>query len=615
MRCFSAILALCIACVFVSGETYAQPKPAKPPPKALAKPTIQKQADDILCSIEEYGDINTAQTAANGLFDSVIAWAADSETVAFRDSALVQRLVSQLAKAPPDTRADLAKLLRANHSLAAAIGWTIRPEDDLPKVFTLLDRLRKERPDTLDEFANLVAAVCVVYDKPVAKVAFQGAGKPLKLKVPDALDVYDYFVAKESRWLLGDLKKMPPELLVYVVDMNEPSSDWKWAHGRLRSAGNVGAQYNNVPYDDEYFRDAAQKKWVGKGGWSLKNILDCGGVCEDRAFFTAGIAKANGIPATYCNGRSDQVGHAWVGVLEVRNGKAEWNFSYGRFGDYNNLSGDVFDPQTGVKIADSIVSLLAESHGDQAARADARALVAAVERLASLRSKVFTPPQPQGVKTRVTQRRADMRTCQEMLEEAFKKCPTYVPGWQVLAGLGRDEQFTIADRDRWSEDLIRRCGKKYPDFVFEVMKALIQGVPEPKDRDPMWKWCADRFVTRPDLVAQSRFLQAADLKQAGNHTEAGKAYYDIIQRFPNDGPFVVTALQRCETLLRDARRDAEVPGLYEKAWQRINRPKESAPEFYRQSNWFRVGKLYSQSLNSAGRLADADKVMKQLGVK
>jgi hypothetical protein len=95
--------------------------------------------------------------------------------------------------------------------------------------------------------------------------------------------------------------------------------------------------------------------------------------------------------------------------------------------------------------------------------------------------------------------------------------------------------------------------------------------------------------------------------------KAGQCYEDVINRYANAGPFVVDALGRAEQILRKAKDGRRILMLYEKARGQIEKPRDMAPEFARQSNYYRVGKLYAQRLQEAGLSNDAAKVRTAIG--
>jgi tetratricopeptide (TPR) repeat protein len=618
----AAFASLLLAGAVMASPVAAQVKVKKPvtaAPGAAGVDGARAERDAILATVAETGDAKAGLGRAEALFESVIAFspvAPGADLAPLREAAGARRLMRVLSRLPVARAKDAARLLGQCPRVAEALAWTIKPQDDLAKVMGVLQKLAGDKPQRLEEVANLAVAIAVVYDEPVPRFAWGGAEHRVRVKMPGAAEAFEYFYANEGKMQLG-LKGMPTDLLVYVVDLTESKDDWQWALGKYNKSRKLGELYDVVKYDTDFFIKGGTKKWV-EPGWSLQNILRCGGVCEDRAYFVAGVAKANGVPAAFTTGRSAEVGHAWVGVLEVTGGgkSAAWNFSYGRFGDYNNLRGTVNDPQTGERVADSTVSLLSESlMGDSGARRDAQALTDAAEHLTSLRGAVFSPAKPQINKPLAAARKAEMDAVLELLDAGLRRCPSFVPGWRLLAGLSEDDRFTTADKKRWGSVLTNLCGTKYPDFALEILTPLVQSVPEHNERQAQWDWTARQFQGRPDLVANIRFMQGAAYEKAGDRAKAWDTYQDVITRHLNAGPFGVQALLKCEDLLKESGKESQALPMYADAFKRAQKPSSEAPEFRRQSNWFRIGAAYLRLLQVAGREQEAGEVATKLGLR
>ena len=84
-------------------------------------------------------------------------------------------------------------------------------------------------------------------------------------------------------------------------------------------------------------------------------------------------------------------------------------------------------------------------------------------------------------------------------------------------------------------------------------------------------------------------------------------------RYANAGHFVVTALKRAEKILRDAKQVRTILTLYDRAFKSIKKPKDMAGPFFRQSNFYRVGKMYAQRLEEAGLDQQAAAVRDKIG--
>jgi tetratricopeptide (TPR) repeat protein len=615
----TALACILLACASTASSVEAQIKPKKPTTSPATADAVRAECDAIMRAAAETGDGKAALARAEALFESVAAYTPASPQAdlrPLRDAAATRRLAAILGRLPKARAKDAATLFAKSPRLAETLAWTIKPKDDPAKVMGVLQSLAGASPQRLEEFPNLAVAISVVYDETVIKHAWGGGDNRVRLKLPDATDAFGHFVANEPKMQLG-LKGMPTDLLVYVVDLTADKAEWDWALTKYNKTRKLGELYSVVKYDWEFFEKGGKKKWV-EPGWSLQSMLKGGGVCEDRAYFVAGVAKANGVPAAYTTGRSAEVSHAWVGLLETTAGgkSAAWNFSHGRFGDYNNLRGTVSDPQTGERLADSTVSLLSESLlGDAAARRDAQALTDSAEHLASLRGAVFAPAKPEIAKPLPTARKAEMPAVLELLEAGLRRCPSFVPGWRLLATLSDDDRFTLTEKKRWASVLTNLCGTKYPDFALEILTPIVQSVPDDKERQAMWDWTARKFQSRPDLVANVRFIQGAAFEKAGDRAKAWDTYQDVITRHLNAGPFGVQALLECEKLLKDGGKEPQALQMYADAFKRAEKPSSETPEFRTQSNWFRIGTAYARLLNAAGRTQEAAEINSKLGLR
>ncbi len=117
-----------------------------------------------------------------------------------------------------------------------------------------------------------------------------------------------------------------------------PDSELEWALKKLNNKQkNWGSTYDQVPYDME----KAVKGTSKYDSYTFEEILKKGGVCSDRAYFSANTARAAGIPAAEVGGDGSRGPHAWVTWMSD---EGQWS-SAGRYGGYP--LGNVSDPQTG----------------------------------------------------------------------------------------------------------------------------------------------------------------------------------------------------------------------------------------------------------------------------
>ena len=112
--------------------------------------------------------------------------------------------------------------------------------------------------------------------------------------------------------------------------------EWALQKMKLRQK-NWGTAYDSVKYDME----RAVKDTNKYDAYTFSEILKKGGICGDRAYFSAYTARAAGIPAAYLSGDGARGSHAWIAWLSAEN---QWEFA-GRYSGYP--LGDSGNPQTG----------------------------------------------------------------------------------------------------------------------------------------------------------------------------------------------------------------------------------------------------------------------------
>ena len=142
---------------------------------------------------------------------------------------------------------------------------------------------------------------------------------------------------------------------------------------------------------------------------------------------------------------------------------------------------------------------------------------------------------------------------------------------------------------------------------------MVRTVDDTTEQNRIWEAAFKMFDKRPDLAAATRMEQGQMWEKAGNKKNAGMCYEDIINRFTTAGPFVIDALDKCEKSLVDLKMNDKILTLYKQTWSKIPAPKGFASPIIRFSNWYRVGSLYADRLETAGKQLDAQNVRRKLG--
>lgn len=612
-------VSLCIvACLFCSVTVFGQSKPRQ---EAANLPTLNEHAaatvEALLAELDSSQDFSKGFTRCTELFEQVIAHAGEKSEPAIREAATARRLIRLFALLQKDDKPDQKsrwQYLRKNKDLANELARTVRfgdskQSDDLPKVFALLDRLREKYGDRLNEFATLTTSICVVHDREIKRHLNENT-----VKGSDPLALFEFYVQNEKSMYFG-IRNMPSELLIYVVDSTASPQEMQWALGKFAKNPNLGQRFFEINYDHNHVRTGSQKQ-VTKFGYTIDNIQKYGGVCIDQAYYATQVGKAQGIPSAIAIALGGEVGHAWIGFLQASGKKGWWNFNAGRYSEYQGLAGAVEDPQTGDLTADSFVSLSAEMISVKSEdRLTATALSDAAEYLIlqEQKSAPFAPaPLENLTGLRKTPRENTLASQLDLSEAAVKLNPACVKAWELVVNRAQADKLSLADKRKWSDLLAKVCGQKYPDFTFAILKPMVATVDDVQEQNRLWEAAFKMFGKRPDLAAAVRMEQGEMWEKAGNKKNAGMCYEDIINRFTTAGPFVIPALQKCEESLRDLNMSDRILTLYMQTWAKIPSPKGFDSPIIRFSNWYRVGNLYAQRLQDAGKQVEAQNVRRKL---
>lgn len=638
---------------------HASPAPSRPAegPRAFEDALIA-EVRGIIAALPDQSDLAASAGQLDTLFDLAIAHAdLDKRIDALIEAGASRRLVRQLAALPAELRGKVMPVLLANPAMARRLALTLGPEDRPEAVYSVLALLIERHPRAVQDdskLANLIAAMCVVWDeerfaprrpdgltpaqvRQLEKERQRNRDREIALPAAPGLPpsepldpavIFDFF-ARNSGKMIFSPSSTPPELLIHTVNSRATLEDLRWAQPRYQNNRNIGTVYNTITYDTAAFRYGREKKvWQADGGYTLENIKKVGGVCEEQAYFAAHCGKAIGVPTVEVTVTGPDVSHAYVGYLARKGDATAWDFREGRYDEYEDIRGNVTDPQSGRIISSSQVGLsaglLRSSAADLAA---AIVLLDAADRIGRLRG-VIKDPEPEGRRARrgdeedaapkppgyppainaawpapklTTARVADGVTHELLLKAAVETAPGYARAWTAAAKLGETGELSAAQKNDWCRSVMRLCSRDFPDFAFEIVEPLIRTSGSATAQSDLWDWCAKQFINRPDLVARSRFNQALAWQEARELAKAWAVLKDIAIRYPEDGTVVVDALAAVERLLADEGKPATaaIP-VFEDAFRRIGKPGQLSPGFERQSNFFRVGLRLAELYDSVG---------------
>ena len=517
----------------------------------------------------------------------------DALAILVQSAATVQ-LVRIINSAAQSEQVSVAQEFLAHPKFAHALALLIEPEaEDLAKMLRVARLLIVERSEIVERLPELAAAIAVVHDAPVVmqinENLVQGCGP---------LPTFDHFVANEKKMLFG-LKNIAPELLIYMVDVAAAQIEMDWA---LRTyAGNraVGELYDKIEYDFDHLEKGRQKK-VSVAGWNLQNILRYGGVCADQAYFASTVGKSIGVPCVFTTATDGVLSHAWIGFVGKSGNRPMW-IEVGRYGGYQSVEGFIRDPQTGNLISNTQMPMLLtygmEPLSDRLSSAGLRIAAGRLLR-GSVDSKadpkVATPPSAETIEQVLA-----------LIHVAVEACLTDARSWEVVALAAKSGAMTTQQKQQWSADILTLCGDSYPEFAWRTISPMINSISDVEKRQEALDNALAIFNSRGDLAGQILLQQAILYKSQGNSVGAGRCYEMILNRYANDGPFAIVALQEASKLLAEKNDATANVKLHERAFGIMEVPIEISPRFARQSNWYRSGVMLAQALRIVGRSNDA----------
>jgi len=554
-------------------------------------------------------DVPEAKERANAQFDRVIAFARDQDADLFIEAARTRRLAEFLTGLPSEQRTAVARLMVESSSLATTMAFLVdQKHDHVRQVFTLLHTLNEARPEQVRQFPQLAAAIAVVHETPLVRQINEN-----RTQAVEPLRIFDFYVEHRRQMQFG-IENVPADLMTYIVDSTASIEEMEWALRNYRGDRAIGKRFFDIEYDYDHYYHRTPKK-VTQLGFNLPNIKQYGGVCADQAYFAVAVGKSIGVPTAYTTGRGASVGHAWVGFFQSRGRSGGWNFNYGRYEVYQGVEGRIHDPQTRQQVADGYVSVLAELIGtDLTDRATAAAMTEAAIRLGELREQGQTLPEPSEEFARIRRQPRDTSVESQLalLKGGLNESPGYAEGWLLVADLAKRNELTLDQKKEWADTLDRLCGQSYPDFSLMILEPMIQSVEDVEVQNGLWEKFFRRFTRRKDLAARVRINQGDLWREHGDKQKAAVCYQDVINRFANAGPFVLTALDRLEEMLRDADRASKIPLVYEQTFSKIRPPGKMASEIKRHSNWYKVAVRFRDYLRSVGMTEEAEKIDQQI---
>lgn len=492
------------------------------------------------------------------------------------------RYFDRLGKPSAEQLATL-RWLAGKPQLLATLMMAVGDSDSPERVLQVLGALQADQKDRLEEYADLTAAMCVVWDSPPAEFRRQSGEDKTAAHVQMLMRHYS---SPQQRFRFN-LRQLPWQLCVYVAPNVVSREEIAWAVRQYAQRGAIGGAYFDVPYDkDKYYGSGSSQRT--DQAYTLQSLVQRGGVCADQAYFATQVARCVGVPAAACTGQGagGEAGHAWVGYLDLRGGRYAWNFDEGRYPELQFWRGDVVDPQTGQKITEADLSLLAEL-----------ASVKPADRLASdalckLADLLEGAPQV------------------DIFIRAVNLCAGNPRAWYGLARLDSQQKLTAEQSAQFRAALARFAARRYPDFAFNLMKLAISGRPADQRLAALDEMKALFDASRPDIMAAIALARGDVHRDENRQRQALAAYMEVLDRYGSAGPIIMDALEHVDQLLRQNQDLRTLAAIYQKAWQKLPAPEAST--VVRGTPYYIVGQKYAKLLQELGQQAEARSVRVRL---
>ncbi len=218
-----------------------------------------------------------------------------------------------------------------------------RPENMVHSIKTFAE-LWKRTPEKLrDKYVNLALA-CALLNPGTANSS--GSLRNIKEPILSVPEVYDYFREMDGKKkLLTDVKKMDVSVLLYVVSVRLPRSEFDWVQSNLKySQANWGEAYGSI----RYLMERATNGKDPYTHYTFAELRKEGGVCRDQGYFAHATARCKGIPAVYIVGDGDRGPHAWI-ATQVD------DITWRQTGSYGYNTGRFHNPCSGRNLHESVL--------------------------------------------------------------------------------------------------------------------------------------------------------------------------------------------------------------------------------------------------------------------
>ncbi len=416
--------------------------------------------------------------------------------------------------------------------------------DNVLESLSIFYKLWRRSPERLQAYPSLAIAIAITWDDRNGVYRYNNLSDHAKSPLPEDLvsfdDNYDYLIRMED-FMEGRIRFVPWEFLALVVNHQTPVREREWAMQEyVPKRVMFGRCYHDVPYDFMMLRSGREQARLNGELYTLPNLRRFGGVCAYQADYASRVGKSIGVPAAYVagDGRFGEA-HAWVMWVELStvtpNSIGFSLESHGRYRYDNYYVGRLNDPQTGKQITDRDLELRLHTVGvDMVAKRQANLIMRSYLDLR----------EDQGL---------DFSDQLSFLADVIRLCPGNESAWFALSRLPREqsepsrhqiEQFRVV------LDELFRTFSDFPDFTWKVFDDLIAFEADLSRRIQYYERLGGLYLSanRPDLAFKVRLRLTDLLIEDERKVEAIQELAAMIRRFPNEGHYVPTMLDRLEEL-------------------------------------------------------------------
>jgi hypothetical protein len=561
-------VALCVVVSILAARAKAATKPAPP------DPLIEAAVAAVEAATLPAFAATVEAAAAEALRDPASAELPRlAQLATMREFA---RWFGRVSNPSPEQKAALTWLVRQRRA-APALLLSATNDDPPDRVLALLTALRREHRDRLEQFPELTAAICLVWDDPDR---FGGEDRPME---PARVARVFRFYADNPGPTRNAADDLPVDQLIFVVDNLLSDAEIEWVR-RQYAQVDVGNAFFEVGYGPtRELKRELKPEDDPANGYTLVNLRKSGGRMADQAYYAAQIGKTLGIPTATCTGleREGQESQGWVAFM--RDGR--WDMTSGRHRQHLASPGDVLDPQTMDTFPVGELALVAGVARTPATkRAGAIALcklldqVPPAKKLAAIRRAIELSPSDR----RLWRRVADVGQ-------------QYRPGSDENAEL----QALIANH------LVPRS----EEAALHVRLRMVAKVAA-EDRAAALAEMRGSFERRPDLVATIQLARAAALMEKKDADGALRALNDVLAMADTLPAHAVPAMRLVEDILRGRSRLERLAEVYDDVWSRM-RPPAQSPVAHT-TPYYAIGQEYAQLLEELGRKRDVERIRERL---